>query len=47
MKKHISLLFLAASLAFIGNAQLKVKSACPEFVVDVLDGKVNGLKPNA
>lgn len=47
MKKLFLLLLLAVVSASIVNAQLKVKTACPEFYVDVLDGKVNGLKANA
>lgn len=46
MKKIILLAF--GAVAFItSNAQLKVKAACPEFYVDILDGKLNGLKANA
>lgn len=29
------------------SAQLKVKEKCPELIVDILDGTVNKLKPNA
>lgn len=29
------------------QAQLKVKATCPTFEVDIIDGKVNGLKANA
>ena len=45
MKKLLFILALAVSASV--SAQLKVKTACPEFYVDILDGKVNGLKPNA
>lgn len=39
--------FLLATLCFYHTkAQLTVKTNCPELVVDVLDGKVNGIKPN-
>ena len=38
---------VAMILACTANAQLKVKTVCPEFYVDVLDGKVNGLKADA
>lgn len=33
-------------LASVSMAQLKVKATCPAFEVDILDGKVNGLKAN-
>jgi hypothetical protein len=36
--------FIISSLA---QAQLKVTATCPPFEVDILDGKVNGLKANA
>ena len=28
------------------NAQLKVKTVCSDFVVDILDGKINGVHPD-
>lgn len=46
MKRSLLIICLAA-MASAAHSQLKVKAACPEFYVDVLDGKVNGLKPNA
>ena len=46
MKKTF-LLAVLFSFSIISSAQLKPKEACPEFYVDVLDGKVNGLKANA
>lgn len=39
------LLVLLASFSSV-NAQLKAKAVCPAFEVDILDGKVNGLKAN-
>lgn len=46
MKKFFFVLF-ATALAFGTSAQLKPKAACPDFYVDILDGKINGLKANA
>ena len=45
MKIIISFCF---SLLFIipATAQLKTKAVCPDFEVDLLDGKVNGIKPD-
>ena len=45
--KRILLFAFAAVIFTASSAQLKVKSKCPEFYVDILDGKVNGLKANA
>lgn len=42
--KNFFLLFLALCILSIANAQLKVKTVCPSFVVDILDGKVNGVE---
>jgi len=47
MKKILFILVVMVAIAFQANAQLKVKVTCPPFEVDILDGKVNGLKPNA
>ncbi len=47
MKKSFLLACLAITLAPAIHAQLKVKAVCPEFYVDILDGKVNGLKADA
>ncbi|HEY8896306.1 MAG TPA: hypothetical protein VIM79_15880 [Niastella sp.] len=33
-------------LAAVSKAQLKATVTCPPFEVDILDGKVNGFKPN-
>jgi hypothetical protein len=46
MKKTIffAVALFSASLAF---AQLKTTTVCPPFVVDVLDGKVNGISINS
>ena len=41
--------FLIFALAFVispAMAQLKTKEKCAEFIVDILDGTVNSLKPN-
>jgi hypothetical protein len=47
MKKALLLASLFVALASVATAQLKVKTVCPDFYVDILDGKVNGLKANA
>lgn len=46
MKKFFFAL-VPIALASATSAQLKVKATCPEFYIDILDGKVNGLKANA
>lgn len=46
MKKTFCL-FFCATIALASTAQLVAKSSCAVFTVDILDGKVNGLKPNA
>jgi hypothetical protein len=39
--------FIACLFLAVGSmAQLKAKTACPPFEVDILDGKVNGFKAN-
>lgn len=45
-KKTILLLLLVAP-ALLATAQLTVKATCPVFEIDILDGKVNGLKPSS
>jgi hypothetical protein len=45
MKQLFSLL-LFMSFVTVGMGQLKAKVQCPDLYVDVLDGSVNGLKPN-
>ena len=45
MKRFI-LLFFSIALIFPAMAQLKSSSTCAEFVVDILDGTVNSLRPN-
>jgi hypothetical protein len=45
--KKIVVLFLSFALLLTGKAQLVAKPKCGTFEVDILDGKVNGLKPNA
>ena len=34
------------SILSVGMGQLKAKVKCPDFYVDVLNGNVNGIKPN-
>lgn len=43
--KSIILTLSFALAAMVASAQLTVKANCPVFEVDILDGKVNGLKP--
>jgi hypothetical protein len=45
--KRLLLFILLSSLVSFSQAQLVVKTKCPDFYVDVLDGKVSGLKANA
>jgi len=45
--KQLLLLPLFLVAAFSAKAQLVAKSRCDVITVDILDGKVNGLKPNA
>lgn len=42
-------LLVICSMAVLSGAiaQLKPTTKCPDFIVDILDGKVNGLKANA
>ena len=42
--KNIFLTCVSLALLSTGMAQLKPKLSCPDFEVDVLDGKVNGIK---
>jgi hypothetical protein len=44
--KNMFLLFLSMSLVPSAMAQLKVKEKCPDFEVNILDGMVNGIKPD-
>src|SRR3954463_13187356 len=44
--KNIFFLFLSLTILGSANAQLKVKTLCSDFVVDVLDGKINGVHPD-
>ena len=44
--KNILFLFLVSAGFVSANAQLKVKPMCTDFVVDILDGKINGVHPN-
>ena len=46
MKKNILLLFCII-LCIAVQAQLKTTSRCPDFIVDILDGKVNELRSTA
>jgi hypothetical protein len=45
--KRLLFFVLLSSLVSFSQAQLVVKTKCPDFYVDVLDGKVSGLKANA
>ena len=48
MKMKISFLIFTVMLTGqLATAQLKAKSVCPNFTVDVLDGSVNGLFPKS
>ncbi|OSZ81172.1 hypothetical protein CAP36_08035 [Chitinophagaceae bacterium IBVUCB2] len=43
-----TILFLMAMITTsLGYGQLKTTAVCPSFTVDILGGKVNGLKPSA
>jgi hypothetical protein len=44
--KKLSILVSCLLLATVSMAQLNTTVACPGFEVDILDGKVNGFKPN-
>jgi hypothetical protein len=46
MRQLFFLLFFTTIL-FAAKAQLVAKPVCGVFMVDILDGKLNGLKPNA
>ena len=43
MKQLFSLAFFMSILS-VGMGQLKAKTKCPDFYIDILDGTVNGLK---
>ena len=45
MKRLFTVLILMGIVS-VGSAQLKAKSKCPDFYVDILSGTVNDLKPN-
>ena len=45
MKSCLLLLFLWLAVK-PAEAQLKSKEKCPEFIIDILDGTVNSVKPN-
>src|SRR4051812_17641317 len=45
--KRIIFLLLTVTALLPAMAQLKAKVLCPPFTVDILDGKVNGLKADA
>jgi len=44
--KNILLSFLSLAVFLSASAQLKVKPMCTDFVVDILDGKINGVHPD-
>jgi hypothetical protein len=45
MKQYFLLLIMAFCLS-PAMAQLKVKEKCADFIIDILDGTVNNIKPN-
>jgi len=45
--KQLFFFLLLTTIVISTKAQLVVKAKCDAFVIDVIDGKVNGLKPNA
>ncbi len=44
--KNILFLFFLMGILLTAHAQLKVKPKCDAFVVDILDGKINGVHPD-
>jgi hypothetical protein len=44
--KKISLIIGCLCLASVSMGQLKASVTCPTFEVDIIDGKVNGFRPN-
>lgn len=44
--KQILLAIACMSMLSVSQGQLKAKVKCPPFEVDILEGKVNGLKPD-
>ncbi|MHA4808335.1 hypothetical protein ACX0G9_09505 [Flavitalea flava] len=46
LNKRMLLLSLSMCWLSVTMAQLKPKVKCPDFTVDILNGTVNGLKPN-
>ena len=44
--RSIFCLFLFLGFYSLGHGQLKAKERCNVFVVDILEGKVNGIKPS-
>jgi hypothetical protein len=44
--KTVPLLFLLSIMLSVANAQLKVKPKCGPFTVNILDGKVNDVRPD-
>jgi len=46
MKKPVVLIISLLSLYATSQAQLKAKPQCGTFMVDILNGSVNGIKPN-
>jgi len=45
--KRLLLFTVLTSIVCVSNAQLVAKTKCPDFYVDILDGKVSGLKASA
>jgi hypothetical protein len=46
MKKLIFFTALFSFITCLSFAQLRAKAVCPEFYVDILNGKVNNVKPD-
>jgi hypothetical protein len=44
--KNILIVLLLPAVFLSANAQLKTKSVCSDFAVDVLGGKINGVHPD-
>ena len=44
--KMFAFLFVLGFFSVSATAQLKTTARCPDFEVDVLDGKVNGIRPD-
>jgi hypothetical protein len=47
LSKRLTVLFLSMSFLSVSMGQLRAKSKCPDFYVDILNGTVNDLKPGS